>query len=169
MHRTCHQGNDLYTKTICNSKSKKSDTAKSKSHAPRTWHRPRPDNLLSNGWWPCAACSGRGNYKDRRGRTSMEAEEILQVRLSAHPRSSAMPDLSVLQKLQRDINCLSDSNKTTRRRALERLRRETIGQKPLHPSQVIAALFEALLKPLLKSFSDPMEKCRDLSIETVSE
>lgn len=157
MHRTCHQGNDLYTKTICNSKSKKSDTAKSKSHALRTWHRPRPDNLLSNGWWPCAACSG------------MEAEEILQVRLSAHPRSSAMPDLSVLQKLQRDINCLSDSNKTTRRRALERLRRETIGQKPLHPSQVIAALFEALLKPLLKSFSDPMEKCRDLSIETVSE
>ena len=96
-------------------------------------------------------------------------EEILQVGLRAHLRNSRKPDLIVLQKLQRDVNCLSDSNKTTRRRALEGLRRETIGRKPLHPSQVIAALFEALLKPLLKLFSDPMEKCRDLSIETVSE
>lgn len=76
----------------------------------------------------------------------------------------------IIQKLQRDINCLSDENKTTRRRALEKLQRETTHKKPTYHSDIIHGLLNnGLLKPLLKMFSDPMERCRDLAITIVSE
>ena len=75
-----------------------------------------------------------------------------------------------MKKLQRDINCLSDENKTTRRRALEKLQRETTHKKPTYHSDIIHVLLNnGLLKPLLKMFSDPMERCRDLAITIVSE
>ena len=73
------------------------------------------------------------------------------------------------QKLQRDVNCLSDESRSTRRRALERLRRETVAHSPPLPAPTLQALLELLLKPLLKLFSDPVEKCRELAIAIFTE
>lgn len=71
------------------------------------------------------------------------------------------------QKLQRDVNCLLDENRSTRRRALERLQKE-IAQSSLHPKDVIDGLLEFLIKPLLRVFSDPVEKCRELAIGIIA-
>ena len=73
------------------------------------------------------------------------------------------------QKLQRDVNCLSDDNRTTRRRALDRLRRETVGRSPAHSLEVLQGLMEFLVKPLLKVLSDPVEKCRELAVGILAE
>ena len=74
-----------------------------------------------------------------------------------------------LQRLQRDVNCLSDDNRTTRRRALERLRKETILHHPNYPPSVLQALLDFMLKPLLRALSDPTEKCRELAIALLAE
>ncbi|KAI8494919.1 HEAT repeat-containing protein 2 [Branchiostoma belcheri] len=67
--------------------------------------------------------------------------------------------------LQRHVNCLTDDNRTTRRRALDSLRKETVDKK-LEPA-VLQGVFVEILKPVLKSFSDPVEKCRELAIQLV--
>lgn len=71
----------------------------------------------------------------------------------------------ITQKLQRDVNCLLDENRSTRWRALERLRKETVQCSNLE--DVGEGLLDFLLKPLLKEFSDPVEKCRELAIGIV--
>lgn len=76
--------------------------------------------------------------------------------------------LLLLQKLQRDVNCLLDENRSTRRRALERLQKETVQSTP-HIADEMEGLVDFLLKPLLKEFSDPVEKCRELAIGIVTE
>lgn len=73
----------------------------------------------------------------------------------------------VLRGLTRHLNCLNEDNKSTRKRALEIIKRETIG-KGLS-SSVLQEVFTALLKPLLKCLSDPMERCRETAITTITE
>jgi len=73
------------------------------------------------------------------------------------------------QKLQRDVNFLSDDNRTARRRALEHLRKEVTLYSPAHSTEVMEGLTDFLLKPLLREFSDPVEKCRELAIGIISE
>ena len=74
---------------------------------------------------------------------------------------------AVLQGLARHINCLGEENKMARRRALESIKKDTVGRNPsLSPSE-LKSLFNDLLKPLLKEFSDPMERCREISVDTV--
>ena len=75
----------------------------------------------------------------------------------------------VLQKLQRDVNCLSDSNRATRKRALERLHKESVGHSPPYPPALLQGLMEFMIKPLLKMISDPVEKCRELAINLIAE
>ena len=74
-----------------------------------------------------------------------------------------------MQRLQRDVNCLSDDNRTTRRRALDRLRKESLGHTPRHAPDVLQGLLDFLVKPLLRVFSDPVEKCRELAVGLVAE
>ena len=74
-----------------------------------------------------------------------------------------------MQKLQRDVNCLSDENRGTRKRALERLRKETLGHKPPYSSSVLQGLMGFVLKPLLKTLSDQVEKCRELAVNLLAE
>lgn len=65
--------------------------------------------------------------------------------------------------MQREVNLLSDGNRGVRKRALEKICNQVISHNG--SSQVILnGLLNFLLKPLLKVFSDPVEKCRDLSI-----
>ncbi len=73
------------------------------------------------------------------------------------------------QALQRDVNCLSDENRSTRKRALERLRKATIGRCPGYDPAQLQSVCEFLVKPLLRIFSDPVEKCRELSISLLAE
>ncbi|XP_031556171.1 dynein assembly factor 5, axonemal-like [Actinia tenebrosa] len=75
----------------------------------------------------------------------------------------------VLQVTQRDINCLSDDNRTTRRRALDKILKDVLQRKPPLSAQVLQSLLDELVKPLLKVMSDPTEKCRDLSVQIMSE
>lgn len=75
---------------------------------------------------------------------------------------------ALLQGLQRDINCLSDDNRGTRKRALEKITKEVFS-KAKFSAAVLQVTFEEILKPILKLFSDPTEKCRELSVQMVSE
>lgn len=60
-----------------------------------------------------------------------------------------------------------DENRSTRRRALERLQKEAVPSTP-HLADEMEGLVDFLLKPLLKEFSDPVEKCRELAIAIVT-
>ncbi|XP_019113559.2 dynein assembly factor 5, axonemal [Larimichthys crocea] len=73
----------------------------------------------------------------------------------------------VLRGLARHLNCLNEDNKSTRKRALELIKRETV-DKGLS-SGVLQEVFSALLKPLLKCLSDPMERCRETAITVITE
>ncbi|XP_067427259.1 dynein axonemal assembly factor 5-like isoform X1 [Thunnus thynnus] len=73
----------------------------------------------------------------------------------------------VLRGLARHLNCLNEDNKATRKRALELIKRETVDKKL--SSSVLQEVFSALLKPLLKCLSDPMERCRETAIATITE
>lgn len=73
----------------------------------------------------------------------------------------------VLRGLSRHLNCLNEDNKSTRRRALEAIRRETVG-KDL-PGSELQEVFAGLLKVLLKSLADPAESCRETAIQTLGD
>ncbi|XP_068434331.1 dynein axonemal assembly factor 5-like [Clinocottus analis] len=73
----------------------------------------------------------------------------------------------VLRGLARHLNCLNEDNKATRKRALELIKKETVDKG--HPSAVLQEVFSALLKPLLKCLSDPMERCRETAIAMITE
>ena len=77
---------------------------------------------------------------------------------------------SVGQSLTRHINCLLDDNRNTRKRAIEAIRKETLSRDPpLEPDTLQRVFSEFTLKPLLKIFYDPVEKCRELSVSTVTD
>ncbi|XP_051790072.1 dynein axonemal assembly factor 5-like [Erpetoichthys calabaricus] len=71
----------------------------------------------------------------------------------------------VLQAVARHLNCLSDENKSVRKRALEGIRREVV-ERGL-PGGVLQLLLSSLLKPVLRSLLDPMERCRELATEVL--
>ncbi|CAB1342458.1 unnamed protein product [Coregonus sp. 'balchen'] len=73
----------------------------------------------------------------------------------------------VLRALARHLNCLNEDSKTTRKRALEAIKRETI-DKGLS-SGVLQDVFTCLLKSLLKCLSDPMERCRETAIHMLGD
>ena len=68
--------------------------------------------------------------------------------------------------VMRHLNSLQDQNRLTRRRALEAIRRELFTGEDVAPDRSVV---EAIIRPLLRVFSDPVEKCRELAILTVSE
>ena len=74
---------------------------------------------------------------------------------------------AVLQGLARHINCLGEENKMARRRALESIKKDTVERKPPLSASELKSLFSDLLKPLLKEFSDPTERCREISVDMV--
>ena len=64
----------------------------------------------------------------------------------------------------RHINGLADDSKFSRRKAVEAIGKELRKQAQELSSSEYQLLFEDLVKPLLKVFSDPIEKCRELTI-----
>ncbi|XP_061701103.1 dynein axonemal assembly factor 5 [Syngnathoides biaculeatus] len=73
----------------------------------------------------------------------------------------------ILRGLARHLNCLGEDEKSTRKRALESIKKETVDKKL--SGVVLQELFSALLKPLLKCVSDPMERCREIALLLISE
>lgn len=75
---------------------------------------------------------------------------------------------SIVTTLRRDLNCLADSDRSTRRRALERLQKLLLQGERNHSSTYVADLQVAwddtILKNILKALNDSVEKCRELSI-----
>ena len=68
---------------------------------------------------------------------------------------------------QRDLNCLSDPDRSTRKRALEKIHKElgTLAKKPADFTPEVAQIsLEHLHKLLVKCMRDPTEKCRELSV-----
>ncbi|XP_077979793.1 dynein axonemal assembly factor 5-like [Glandiceps talaboti] len=75
----------------------------------------------------------------------------------------------ILQGIARQINCLSDDNRTTRRRAVDGIRKAILGKQPPVEKDVLQEVLNHIVKSILKSFSDPVEKCRELSITFISD
>lgn len=71
--------------------------------------------------------------------------------------------------LARHINCLNDSNKMIRKKALESIRTEILNRSTPLNQPNLQKVFNDLLKPLLKVFHDTSESCRELVIEMVTE
>lgn len=76
---------------------------------------------------------------------------------------------NVLKNISRHLNCLTDDNRNTRKRAIEGIKKETLLKNPALSSSVLEGVFDEILKPLLKILSDPVEKCRELSIGVLTE
>merc|ERR1719409_1839501 len=73
----------------------------------------------------------------------------------------------LLQTHQRDINCLADDNRQTRQRALKKLATIPTGG---HTTDVVGGVWEhGLRTPLLKLFSDPVEKNRETAVSLMVE
>ena len=71
--------------------------------------------------------------------------------------------LYLQQQLQRDVNCLSDSNRSVRTSSLNKIQKCVFVEEQLS-SEEILLLLDFLLKPLLKLFPDQVEKCREISL-----
>ncbi|XP_053551100.1 dynein axonemal assembly factor 5 [Bombina bombina] len=74
--------------------------------------------------------------------------------------------VSLSQNLARHLNCLSDENKSARRRALVAIQQEVEGS--LSSSALQEVFEEQLLRPLLRCLSDSTEKCREIAILILS-
>ncbi|XP_075141174.1 dynein axonemal assembly factor 5 [Leptodactylus fuscus] len=72
----------------------------------------------------------------------------------------------VSQAVARHLNCLCDGNKSTRKRALASIQKEAEDQRL--SSGALQEVFGELLKPLLRCLCDPMEKCREIAIQTLT-
>mmetsp|Transcript_103269 Transcript_103269/g.301251 ORF Transcript_103269/g.301251 Transcript_103269/m.301251 type:complete len:932 (+) Transcript_103269:71-2866(+) len=68
-----------------------------------------------------------------------------------------------LLTVRRDINCLSDADRNTRRGAIIRLDKVLAPGGKVAPEFVQRLLLEELHKPLFRMFGDQTEKCRDVS------
>eukprot|EP00842_Homolaphlyctis_polyrhiza_P006434 jgi/Hompol1/6792/HPOL_002333-RA len=89
-----------------------------------------------------------------------------QSAVAADPRRQLAEN--VLQTIQRDINVLAEqtSDRMSKRKSLERIQKEALGSSS--DAFVASCIFASLSKPLLRAFSDPVEKCRELSISIVT-
>ena len=75
----------------------------------------------------------------------------------------------VVKWLQRDVNCLTDPQRFVRKRSLEKLSRVEELRMKFGTEAMIGFFKSHLLKPLLLCISDPVEKCRELSIQICKE
>lgn len=77
----------------------------------------------------------------------------------------------ILATLQRDLNCLVDPDRSTRRRALERLQKQLLqgeaNNSPAYLADLQVAWDDTILKKVLKALCDSVEKCRELAIHLI--
>ena len=71
---------------------------------------------------------------------------------------------SPLAGMQRDINCLSDPDRNTRKRGLESIKKALLGGKQLS-EDIASSCLELLHRPLMKLMDDAVEKNRELALQ----
>jgi dynein assembly factor 5, axonemal len=76
--------------------------------------------------------------------------------------------LMLLQKFQRDINRMSDSDRMTRKRGLQKLLDELPWKSGKQRGELEKMIAKNILLPLIEGLSDPVEKCRELSISLLA-
>ena len=74
----------------------------------------------------------------------------------------------IFKGITRHINCFDEQNRNTRKRAIEGVKKEILGRNPELDPSILQDLLCQIIKPLLKLLSDPVEKCREISIEFLS-
>lgn len=72
--------------------------------------------------------------------------------------------LILLQKFQRDINRMGDSDRMTRKRGLQKLLDELPWKSGKQRGELEKLIATNILLPLIDGLSDQVEKCRELSI-----
>ncbi|KAJ3055054.1 HEAT repeat-containing protein 2 [Rhizophlyctis rosea] len=108
---------------------------------------------------------------DNASTTSMTQDSGGEISKSLSPQLLEKVE-TTLQTLQRDMNILTEqtTDRIAKRRALERIQRETVDRKDLGEARslVLTAIFGSLMKPVLRCISDPVEKCREVSVGLIS-
>jgi hypothetical protein len=69
-----------------------------------------------------------------------------------------------LTGMQRDINCLSDPDRNTRRRGLESIKKALLGGQKLS-DEAAGSCLELLHRPLMKLMDDAVEKNREIALQ----
>ena len=82
--------------------------------------------------------------------------------------SSSAGELQLLQQFQRDINRMSDADRVTRKRGLQKLLDDLPWSSSKQMDSLASLLLGHILLPLITGISDPVEKCRELSILLLS-
>jgi len=77
----------------------------------------------------------------------------------------------ILMNIQRDINILGEisSDRLAKRRALDKIKRETIGNKKKIPVEILQKVFSNISNSLVKCLGDSVEKCRELSTQIITD
>ena len=76
---------------------------------------------------------------------------------------------AILHSIARHVNCLNEENRNTKKRAIEGIKKEVLGKTPKVDEATLQDVLSVLIKPLLKLVSDPVEKCRELSITVIAD
>jgi hypothetical protein len=82
--------------------------------------------------------------------------------------SSSAGELQLLQQFQRDINRMSDADRNTRKRGLQKLLDDLPWSSNKQRNTLANLLLGHILLPLINGLADPVEKCRELSILLLS-
>ncbi|XP_002970051.2 dynein assembly factor 5, axonemal isoform X2 [Selaginella moellendorffii] len=72
-----------------------------------------------------------------------------------------------VQTIQRDLNCLSDPDRNTRRKALERLDKLLVIESR-SPAMLQIVWDETILKLVVRNLHDPVERCREAAVNMIS-
>ena len=83
--------------------------------------------------------------------------------------SVSEPAETIISNISRHLNCLTDENRNTRKRALEAITKELVKKDPKPVGDVLQSVLNTIVKPILKTISDPVEKCRELSVTLLAE
>ena len=76
---------------------------------------------------------------------------------------------NLLKSIRRDINGLSDDNRNIRKKSLNNITLEFISNKDQLSNDDCQAILSEIIKALVKGLSDPVEKCRFMVLELISE
>eukprot|EP00930_Biecheleria_cincta_P035012 TRINITY_DN24122_c0_g1_i1.p1 TRINITY_DN24122_c0_g1~~TRINITY_DN24122_c0_g1_i1.p1 ORF type:complete len:1374 (-),score=210.11 TRINITY_DN24122_c0_g1_i1:86-4207(-) len=96
--------------------------------------------------------------------TSIAMEEPPATLLDANLDIPTGTPETFLAFVQRDINCLAEDNLSVRLQSMNKLERLLVQQIDNLPTDIIDAVCDALLKPLLKQMKDKSEKIREMAV-----
>ena len=95
-------------------------------------------------------------------------DDQLDVTVTATAVDGNSDGLLLLQKFQRDINRMTDTDRNTRKRGLQKLHDDLPWKSNKQKKQLESLISSHMLLPLINGISDPVEKCRELCINLLS-